>query len=156
MSVEDKLAVAETLYRYARGVDTRDWDAYRAIFTDRVTVDFSGYDANRTPVEMAADDWVAQIRPQFTGLHASQHAMTNPLVEVNGDRARVTMYVRAHHVFEPDVDDSWYTVGGFYENELVRSTDAWLLTRVKLTVTWRMGRPEIMGAAREAGRRAIG
>jgi len=150
----DKLAVAETVYRYARGVDRRDWYAYRAIFTERVTVDFSGYDPNRAPVEMAIDDWIAQIRPQFEGLHATQHLMTNPLAEVDGDRAAITMSVRAHHVFEPGVDDSWFTIGGFYENELVRSANAWLLTRVKLTVTWRMGRPEIMDAARIAGLKA--
>jgi 3-phenylpropionate/cinnamic acid dioxygenase small subunit len=152
MSFEDKLAVAETVYRYAKGVDDRDWDAYRSIFAERVTVDFSGYDSTRKPVEMSADDWVAQIRPQFMGLHATQHLMANPLAEVNGDHARVTMYVRAHHVFEPDVGDSWFTVGGFYDDELVRSPEGWLLTRVKLTVTWRLGRPDIMDAARAAGR----
>jgi 3-phenylpropionate/cinnamic acid dioxygenase small subunit len=156
VSFEDKLAVAETLYRYAKGVDERDWDAYRSIFTERVTVDFSSYDATRAPVEMPTDDWIAQIRPLFTGLHATQHLMANPLAEVNGDRATVTMYVRAHHVFEPHVDDSWFTIGGFYDDELVRSSEGWLLTRVKLTVTWRLGRPEIMEAARAAGQRVVG
>jgi hypothetical protein len=155
VSFADKLAVAETVYRYARAVDTRDWDAYRSIFTERVTFDFSGYDAARAPVEIATDDWIAQIRPQFAGLHATQHLMANPLADVDGDRATVTMYVRAHHVFEPDVDDSWFTIGGFYDDELVRSSDGWLLTRVKLTVTWRQGRPEVMDSARAAGKRML-
>ena len=82
--------------------------------------------------------------------------MGNPLVDVNGARASAKMYVRAHHVFEPDVDDSWYTIGGFYSDELVRNAEGWLLTRVKLTVTWRLGKPEIMEAARAAGQRVVG
>ena len=151
MSAEDKLAVAECVYRYATGVDTRDWAMYRSLFADEVEVDFSSYGPGQPPVTMAADDWVAGLKPLFGGLAATQHMMSNPLVELEGDSAQITMYVRAHHVFDPDDPESYYTVGGYYRNRLVRDGGDWKLVRVNLNVTWRRGHPEIMEAARAAG-----
>ncbi len=124
----DKLAVAETVYRYATGVDRRDWALYRSLFTDTVTIDFSSFDPNLRPRVMSADDWVAGLVPLFTGLAATQHSMTNPLTTVDGDAATVTMYMQAHHVYDPDDPASWYTVGGYYDDALVRVDGRWLLT----------------------------
>ena len=41
MNTADKLAVAETIYRYATGIDTRDFALYRSIFASDVAIDFS-------------------------------------------------------------------------------------------------------------------
>jgi SnoaL-like domain len=151
MSAEDKLAVAECLYRYAAGVDTRDWAMFRSVFADEVEFDFSSYEPGRRPVTMAADDWVTRVQPLFAGLAATQHMMSNPLVDLTGDSAQITMYVRAHHVLDPADPESYYTIGGYYRNGLVRERGHWKLVRVNLNVTWRLGHPEIMEAARAGG-----
>jgi len=151
MSAEDKLAVTECVYRYATGVDTRDWAMYRSVFADEVEFDFSSYGPGLPPMTMAADDWVAAQMPLFAGLAATHHMMSNPLVELDGDSAQITMYVRAHHVFDPEDPESYYTIGGYYRNRLVRQRGHWKLVRVNLNVTWRRGHPEIMEAARAAG-----
>jgi hypothetical protein len=156
MSAADQLAVAETLYRYAQGVDRRDWVLYRSLFTDPVTVDFSSFDPNLRARTVSADDWVAGVMPAFTGLAASQHSMTNPIATVDGEDATITMYVRAHHVHDPDDPASYYTVGGYYDDTLVRVDGRWLLREVRLTVTWREGDPGIMARARADGNRALG
>jgi 3-phenylpropionate/cinnamic acid dioxygenase small subunit len=156
MSAEDKLAVAECVYRYATGVDTRNWAMYRSLFVDEVEIDFSSFGPGLDPMTIAADDWVAGVKPLFEGLAATQHMMSNPLVELEGDSAEITMYVRAHHVLDPDDPESYYTVGGYYRNRLVRDGGAWKLVRVNLNVTWRLGNPEIMEAARAAGISARG
>lgn len=155
MDAADKLAVAETVYRYARGVDRRDWALYRSLFADTVAVDFSSFDPQLRPRVLRADDWVAGLVPLFTGLAATQHSMTNPLAEVEGAAAKITMYVQAHHVYDPKDPSSWYTVGGYYEDDLSRVDDRWLLTGVRLNVTWRAGDPAIMDLARSAGLRAL-
>ena len=154
MTADDKLAVAETVYRYAFAIDTRDWSLYRAQFADRVRIDFSSYDPGRPATDMTADDWVASVQPLFTGLHATQHTMTNPLVELHGDAARIRMYMQATHVLDPNDAASIYTIGGYYDDDLVRSDDRWVLTGVKLTVLWRTGDASIMDSARAAGGRA--
>ena len=155
MDASEKLAVAETVYRYATGVDRRDWTLYRSLFTDTVTFDFSSYGPDWPPRQMSADEWVAGLVPLFTGLAATQHSMTNPLVTTDGDTAAITMYVQAHHVFDPTDAASWYTIGGYYEDTLARVNGRWLLTGVRLTVTWRAGEPGIMEVARAEGTRRL-
>jgi len=155
MDSADRLAVAETVYRYATGVDRRDWAMYRSLFTETVTVDFSSFSPDLRPRTMSADDWVAGLVPLFTGLAATQHSMTNPLATVNGNAATITMYMQAHHVYDPDDSASWYTVGGYYDDTLVRVDSRWLLSGVRLTTTWRAGDPAIMERARAAGNRLL-
>lgn len=148
MGISDKLAVAETLYRYAIGVDRKDWTLFRSLFADRVTIDFSSYNAGLLPPqEMDADTWVAGLIPLFTGFAATQHMMTNPLTTIDGDTAAITMYMRAHHVFDPTDEASWFTNGGYYEDTLKLVDGQWLLTGVRLRETWRAGDPGIMDQA---------
>lgn len=153
MSAEDKLAVAETVYLYATGIDTKDFTLYRSIFASEVAIDFSSYNGVPASV-MTADKWVKRLRPLFTGLAATQHSMSNPIVDVDGDAARCRMYVQAHHVHRADDPSSWFTVGGYYDDTLVRSDEGprgWLLTGVTLTELWRAGDPGIMPVAAAEG-----
>ena len=154
MSADDKLAVAETIYRYATGIDTRDFPLYRSIFATEVAIDFSSYNG-RQPAIMTGDQWVDSVRPLFTALAATQHSMTNPIAEIDDDRARCRMYMQAHHVFVPDDPTSWFTIGGYYDDTLVRSDAGpagWLIDSVTLKVLWRRGDADIMVAAATAGR----
>jgi hypothetical protein len=153
VTTDDRLSVAETLYRYAYGVDTRDFALYRSILADRVTIDFSSYDGSK-PMEISADRWVAGVRPVFTGLAASRHSMTNPTTTIESNTATCRMYVQAHHVYRADDPASWYTIGGYYDDTLVRSADApvgWLITGITLTVLWRRGDASIMALAARDG-----
>ncbi|MEP1124003.1 MAG: nuclear transport factor 2 family protein [Ilumatobacter sp.] len=154
MSVSDRLAVAETVYRYATGIDMRDFELYRSIFAPEVAIDFSSY-SDRAPATVTADQWVASVVPLFTGLDATQHSMTNPIAEIDGDDARCRMYMQAHHVYRPEDPTSWFTIGGYYDDTLVRSElgpVGWLVTGVTLTVLWRRGDAGIMPAAAAHGR----
>jgi hypothetical protein len=144
--IGDRLDVAETVYRYAYGVDTRDFALYRSIFADRVAVDFTSFQGGDAMV-VDADQWVAGVQAVFSRLAATHHMMTNPLASIDGDTATCRMYVQAHHVRDADDPASWYTIGGHYDDELVRSAAGpagWLLTGVTLTVSWRRGDPTIM------------
>ena len=150
MSADDKLAVAETIYRYAVGIDTRDFTLYRSIFADEVAIDFTSYSGGHATT-MTRDHWLGGVMPLFSGLAATQHSMTNPMVSVDGDHATCRMYMQAHHVYDPTDAASWFTIGGYYDDTLVRSPPApagWLITGVTLTVLWRAGDPAIMDAAR--------
>lgn len=151
MSTEDKLAVAEVLYGYATSIDTRNWVRYRSILAPEVTVDFTSYAPGRPVRTMPADDWVAGLVPLFTGLAATQHSMTNPVARIDGDRAAITMYMQAVHVLDGSDPAAYYTIGGYYDDTLVRDGAGWLLAGVKLTVIWRAGDPAIMEVARAKG-----
>jgi hypothetical protein len=157
MTAEDQLAVTQTVYRYAYGIDTKDFAAYRSIFADEVRVDFTSYSGGEAAT-ITADEWVARVRPLFTGLAATQHTMTNPLPDVRGDVATCRMYMQAHHVLDPSDPAASYTIGGYYDDRLVRSASGpagWLLTGVTLTVLWRAGDASIMRLAADRGATAL-
>lgn len=156
MNAEAKWAIAETVYRYALGIDTRDWVLYRSIFEPEVRIDFSSYNGQSATI-VPADTWVERLRMQFSGLAATQHSMSNPMIGFSDDSGQVAscrMYMQAHHVFDADDPASWFTIGGFYDDTLVWHDDRWLLSGVKLTVLWRRGDPSIMVAARERSAQA--
>ena len=160
MMPDDKLMIAETIYLYAIGIDTKDFDLYGSIFADQVNIDFSSYEGSSVPetTVLTRDQWVSRVRPLFTGLAATQHSMTNPVVIIDGDTASCRMYMQAHHVFEPEKEDSWFTIGGYYDDTLTRDAESpsgWKLTGVKLTVLWRKGQESIMQLARSEGHRLL-
>lgn len=153
MTTSDHEAITAAVYRYAYGIDTRDWRLYRSIFAEQVEVDFSSYN-DRPAATIEADDWVTGLKPLFTGLDATQHTMSNPLVEVDGHAARCRMYMQAAH-FLTDWPQPEFTIGGYYDDRLVRSDDQWLLTAVTLTVWWRRGDEALMAEAARRGRKQL-
>jgi hypothetical protein len=155
MTNGDQEAIARKVYEYAYGIDGRDWELYRSIFADQIRVDFSSYN-DAAPAAMLADDWVSAVVPLFTGLDATQHSMSNPLVDVDvdGDSARCRMYMQAAHFFE-DWPEPEFTIGGYYDDHLIRTTAGWRITAVTLTVWWRRGDAGLMVAARERGQQLL-
>lgn len=143
----DYREILETVYRYAAGIDRRDWSLYRSIFTDAVEVDFSSYDG-KPPMRCSVDEWLDRIRPLFEGLDATQHVMTNPRVAVDGGSAVCEMYVQAIHVLRRDGSQRTFTIGGYYTDRLVRRDDGWKLSAVRLTVLWSDGDRRVMHDAR--------
>jgi hypothetical protein len=148
--LEDRVAVLETVYKYALGIDTRDWGLYRSIFTDDIEVDFLSYDG-QTVGRLKADDWVERLKPLFSGLAATQHILTNPIVTFDERGATCRIYMQAEHFLIDDNGNTNFAIGGYYTNRFVIQGDHWLITSVTLTVLWRRGDPEIMVKAFEKG-----
>ena len=148
--LDTRIDIARRLYEYALGIDTRDWALYRSIFCDRVAIDFSSFNG-QPAATMSADDWVAGVRPLFTGLDATQHVMTNPVVDIDGPRARCRMYMKAEHFLEVEGDQRGYALGGYYDDRLVLQTDGWRIEAVTLNVFWRRGDAAIMERAAAIG-----
>lgn len=131
-------------YEYAFGIDTRDFGLLRSIFTDEIRMDFSSYNG-RAAAKLPAGEWVAGCAALFNGLDATQHSMTNPLVDVaEGARsATQRMAMQAAHF----LDGVEFTIGGWYQDSLVRIDNTWRISAVTLHVTWRRGDESIMAKA---------
>ncbi|HEY5678503.1 MAG TPA: nuclear transport factor 2 family protein [Pseudomonadales bacterium] len=151
MNFDDYHAIVRRRYEYALGIDTRDWVLYRSIFTDEITMDFSSYNG-RPASGMAADDWVAGCKVLFAGLDATQHVMSNPMVDVDGDIARLRMYMKAEHFLRNDQGGMDFTIGGYYDDRLVRTDEGWKMQAVTLNVFWSRGNRQIMALAAEIGK----
>ena len=148
----DRTEAIDVVYRYATSIDTRDWELHRSIFTDEIESDFStlGGGASAGAVALTADAWVDGLKALMPGFAATQHSMTNPRVTIDGDAATVVMYMQAeHYLIDGNGEPQFWSIAGYYTDQLVRRGDTWKIRKVQLTVTWQRGDQAIMGIAME-------
>ena len=75
--ISDELEITALLNRYARAVDTKDWDLYRSVFTDDAHMDYSPAGAIAGSRQQVAD-WLAQgiaAIPMSMQFHDSEAAV---------------------------------------------------------------------------------
>jgi len=147
--LNDKLAIRDVLYRYASGVDRRDWALFRTCFEDEVAIDLSSWN-DAPPTRMPADEWVGGVRAGIEGFDVTQHLTANHLIDVQGDEARCTSDVQASHL----LDGQRVVLGGWYDTGLRRTPDGWRISASTLHVTWSEGPADLFAEAarrRDAG-----
>ncbi|HZB19035.1 MAG TPA: nuclear transport factor 2 family protein [Blastococcus sp.] len=143
----EREAALDVLARFAHGIDTRDWELYRSVFTDEVDVDYTSYRPGSRD-RMPADEWVDRARRLFPGLDATQHLLANAWVQSDGRGMRVRTSMRADHF----LDGERFTLGGSYLHLLTDGGGGWRISAVTLTVTWTEGDRQLLAvAARRAG-----
>lgn len=116
-AVADKIEIHELLARYARGVDTHDWDLWRSVFTEDAVVDYS-----QSGIICGTRDEVAEfLRQAFDTIPWTTHYITNVEIELDGDRAKVrALFFNPMQLPGMDEDSS---TGGTYLHDLVRTPD---------------------------------
>ena len=157
-----RIDIAQTVFGFAYGIDRRDWLGYREVFVAPpadIEFDYESYHG-RPAGRMGVDQWISAVKPLFTGLDATQHSMSNPIVDVSLDErsARCRVYMQAaHFLWRDDLEvltgsaNPEFTIGGYYDDHLVRSADdRWRIHAVKLIIWWRRGNEAIMRLARNA------
>jgi hypothetical protein len=126
----DVIDVLNALHRIFRAVDTRDWTVYRSLMADRIEIDYGGI-SDKQPGWVDADEIAANTRRRLEPLHASQHAVFNHIVEVDGDVATIHFYERALH-YHPDLgpDDSASTWILYADctRKFRRTPEGWLMS----------------------------
>ena len=150
----DRAEISDVVHRYATGLDTHDWPLLRSIFTDEIDVDMSSI--GMRPGRMKADDWVESARVLFAGFDATQHLSANHVHDIRGDEATCTSYMRAEHFVLNNEGENYYTMGGYYVDELVRTPDGWKIRAVTLNVTWNRGNRHVLRLATKRGRERTG
>ena len=149
-------AIVQVSLSYAGGIDHRDWARYRAVFHDECHFDTSSW-SGRAPSTMSADDWVAAVRTVNGSFDATQHLMSNHVVEFTGDDSAVaTNEVQAQHWFSATSMESfgqaataaWCMLGGHYRNVYERRDGIWRMAACQLVVRWQTGDPEVFALAR--------
>jgi hypothetical protein len=138
----DRTQITEVLYRYATGVDSKDWELFRTCFTDPVNADFTstGVPAPRT---FPLDTWVRVVQKTLAPFRVTEHYNSNVTIKVNGDEATAVVYLKARHLPADDPEGrKFWDVGGYYTDRLVRTPDGWKIATVKFTQTWTEGQAQ--------------
>ena len=132
MSGNDKQAVSELAYRYARGCDTQDPAIFAAIFTeDGVIVSPHGTISGR--------DQIVDIVPRMLGemYLRCMHFVGNILVEIEGDAATGETYCFAHHLTaDGEGQATDYVMAIKYSDTYRRVDGTWLFARRELALQW--------------------
>ncbi len=143
---DERVTVAQLVYNYALGIDTQNWTLFRSIFTDEIYMDFESWNGIK-PYKIAVDDLVRNISVYFAGLDSTQHSLSNPQVQVTGNKARCVVYMQAEHFLCDEVPNRRFVIGGYYTDELVNTEMGWKIQSVKLTVLWERGDKTFMDNA---------
>jgi hypothetical protein len=154
----DRAAVTDTVVRLGWYLDRRDWDGLRGLFTDRVHTDYTALWGGQ-PQEGSVDELLSTSaqgswRRTMDGLEATQHLITNVLVDLGadgaGDEARATANVLGvHRLTNPHGSPLW-TVGGTYDLRLVRAAGGWRIRAITQGLTWVDGNQQILFRAAAA------
>lgn len=141
----DKLAVVDTLYRFAAGIDLRDKSLLSSSLAENAVLDFGPAGAKagfEYPVIEGRDFIVAALTASLATLDTT-HSVTNPRVTIDGDRARLDALVEAQHVPRED-HTRHYLMKNRYDVELARKGDVWVITRNTVDNVWRSGDPAVL------------
>lgn len=147
----DESDLRDLIHRYAFGLDHEDWELWRSVFTDTVTIDMTDYQPGRPARPASADRVVAGIQTMFAGLDGSQHFIGSHRYVINGDRATITAHMRAEHWMTSDMGGDRYTMYGTYFDEAVRTAEGWKLETVRLALIREEGNRYLMGGAARKG-----
>lgn len=145
----DRAAVTDLVLRMGWLLDRRDWDAFRSLFTERVYTDYTdlwgGQPQEASVDQLLATDAQGSWRRTMDGLEATQHLITNVLVDLRGDEGVATAnVVGVHRLVNPHGGPLW-TLGGTYDIQVVRDAHrGWLIRGITQRITWVDGNQQVL------------
>jgi uncharacterized protein (TIGR02246 family) len=134
--------IIELTYRYARGMDDRDWSEFASVFTEDASVKMG-----ETHVLEGRQAVTDLVRSFIEPCRVTHHMMTNHLVDVDGDHATMQLYCRAFHQGSGSREGLTYECLVRYAAELVRVEGSWKIARWQETTPYDWGTQEVFGAA---------
>jgi SnoaL-like domain len=134
-ALSDKIEIQELLARYARGVDSKDWDLWRSVFTPAALVDYSSAGIPAGPRDQIA----AMLEQGLAVVPMTQHFISNIEVDLDGDHAKVrAMFYNPMQL--PGMTEM-SSCGGYYHHDMVRTADGWRSERLVEENVWFVNRP---------------
>lgn len=135
----DEREIYRLAMRYASSLDTGDWPRLRTCFLDDAVADYPA-GPQRCLAEIESF-----CRAVLEPLDASQHLIGNVECTLGSDRAETTSYFQAQHLLRGTPGGDTWTVGGRYEDTVVRTEAGWRIERRRLVVLWTEGNPAVVG-----------
>jgi hypothetical protein len=138
--LRDRAEVDELVTKLGRWLDGGDHRPPRELLAGDVTVSTPGGQA-------AGIEAVSAQAARNHGDHVTQHAITDRLVELDGDRGVVTANLTVRFAPLAEGGES-YTLGERYRFEVARGDDGWRLGRIEVVPVWKaVGTLRPLGAA---------
>lgn len=134
--IRDRAAIQDLLIRYAAAIDSEEWELLDSVFLPDAEIDYttSGGIKGRYPEVRA---WLEKVLPSF---EVKQHLLANTTLQLEGDRATSrTYFYNPMGAPGPDGAVQLFFVGGYYNDELVRTSEGWRIARRFEEQAWLQG-----------------
>ena len=140
----DRAKISDQVYRYMKGLDTRDFDLVMSVLMRPFYMEAKQLGIDRA---LMPEDYVLSLGPKkfLTGFDVTVHISTNHLIEIEGDRGHVETKLYACHYIQES--EARRNIGGNatpavnmhcnkqmpWEGWLARQADGqWLFDRIKM------------------------
>ena len=149
--VYDRTEIADTMYRYAFGLDHGDPDSLASALTEDCVLDFTAAGAKLGidfPVLTGRDQVLQTLIPMIGPLDTS-HTTSNLQIEVSGDTGTLHGYLMSQHFMPgdgPRRGTEYALLMNRYDADLVRDGQKWRFKRVTIDNAWAEGDPGILTA----------
>jgi hypothetical protein len=147
----DRYEIADTLHRYAFGLDHGDADSLASAFTEDCLLDFTpaGKKLGLDFPKLTGRDAIVKALLPLLGPLDTSHTASNLQIEISNDSATLYAYVMSQHFMpregsRPGSENA--LLMNRYDCELVRDGQKWRFTRVTIDNAWAQGNPEILNA----------
>ena len=147
----DRHEIADTLHRYAFGLDHGDADSLTSAFAEDCIFDFrpAGRKLKIDFPKLSGREAIVNTLIPFLGPLDTSHTVSNLQIEVSDDSATLYAYVMSQH-FMPREGCRRGSENALlmnrYDCELVRDGQKWRFRRVTIDNAWAQGNPEILNA----------
>jgi hypothetical protein len=121
----DVTAIEQVKYRYLRGLDTKHWDDFADTLTEDVVGDYGSSMGEEHHFTNRAD-LVEYMRSSLPSNVITEHRVTHPEIEVNGDEATGTWYLQDRVIVAEF--DFMLMGAGFYHDRYRRTADGWRIS----------------------------
>lgn len=152
----DRLDIEELLYKYARGVDRKDWALVRSVYHPDAYDDHGNYKGD-------IDGFIASLQQRHATIEQSMHVITNCLIEFDGQDSAVmeSYYMTAQRVLPEAGDarsnypsrDTLHTddamqgqAMGRYVDHVTRKDGVWRIAKRIVVYEVYRGQPTLPGA----------
>ncbi len=129
-SVLDRIAVTETIYKYAECIDRLEFDGLRSTMHDELKARFGD-----APWIEGGDNVLAHIRNSICDLPWQHHLLSVYRVNIAEDDAIALVYHTSYQAIVGRPDAAGLLVGR-YHLKLSRTVDGWKLRELTLEVVW--------------------
>src|SRR4029453_4026434 len=137
--LQDRAEITDLVYRLGVGLDEGRFDDMRELLVEEATV--------RTPGGQAEgrEALIAQARRTHPSDQRFQHIVTNVLVDLDGDRAKVRANLVFHIAipgpasYDVPAPPTRRSIGEISRFAVVRTADGWRFSRIETVPLWVIG-----------------
>lgn len=129
----DREEIIDLAIRYTWALDTKNLEDLRNVFTPDATADLRGVPCD------GVDAIIARIGGAIERLDATQHLLGNHQATIDADVGTHRCHLQSQHVLTDTEGGDNFIVGGYYEDQVIRTDQGWRIKHRLMRQTWSEG-----------------